>query len=530
MMTEERGNLLMRLLRRDPSLWPVSGNEPSVERLGWLEAVSFMESHVEELQHWATSLLKEQRFHKVILLGMGGASLAAEVFYSVFGGNADYPEFTVLDTTSPAHLLGFEADLAHTLFIVSSKSGTTIETADLHTWYFSQVRQISDNPGSQFIAITDPGSSLQKIARLDNFRQIFLNPPDIGGRYSALSYFGLVPAALFGVDLDRLLEHTKKFVHSSLNSDSTSVLDLAQAMAESTRRGHGMLVLDIDPALSSMFSWIEQLVAESTGKAGLGILPVKKSLIIRPDLSCGCTLVAVTLGLNRAAMLDGDKHKQQLTLCLNDKYDLGGEFTRWQMATALAASLIGVNAFDQPDVENAKAETCRLIEQGSVSKLPKQVQTEKLNLYLPLYSTHHTSTDTVTQILDCFYFQTKRSSYLALLVYLPMWQSIELQLNNLAQILKFKFGAVTIGYGPRYLHSTGQLHKGGPKDGCFLQIIEENIPDLKIPNRKYGFNQLHQAQADGDFFVLAKQQKPIMRVELKGDRQLALDNLAAIFS
>ncbi|MXZ81578.1 MAG: hypothetical protein F4Z15_09565 [Gammaproteobacteria bacterium] len=521
-MTGNRARLVERLSRRDGSLWPSSDDPP----LGWLDAAGFMDRHARSLMQWADSLIRDRRIRRVVLIGMGGSSLAAEVLFSVFGRQDGFPELVVADSTSPALVEALKID-SRTLFIVSSKSGSTVETADLCAWLYSRAGHLDGHPGSRFIAITDPGSGLAARAEADGFLRVFLNPPDIVGRFSALSLFGLVPAALTGIDLVRLGKRTESWWRVCLAEQPSVLSRLIGVMAECSRSGHGMLAVELQPPLRSLFNWIEQLVAESTGKKGRGILPVDPALVDGRAMEAGgCGIVRI--GMDSKAE-PGDHvvdREGRLCISMRDEYDLGGMFMLWQAATAVVASRLGVNAFDQPDVEAAKAEARRVVRNDMVRNDQRRIRVGQLDFYRSSVWKDRPMPVSPEDVMSEFCEKAQPGGYLAILAYMPMQRQVEKSLEKLADGFKSRFGAVTIGFGPRYLHSTGQLHKGGPPIGCFLQIVEDDVPDLVVPGRDYGFGRLHRAQADGDFLVLENSRRPIMRVGIRGDRLDALDRLA----
>ena len=524
-------NLVSRLLDRDMSLWADGG--PDSCQLDWLDAVAFMEHHATDIMNWASAIRDESPISHVMLVGMGGSSLAAEVMYSLFRGCVNGPEFSVLDTVSPAYLANLDIDFQETLFIVSSKSGTTIETTDLHAWLYAQAGRFHSRPGQWFVAITDPGSRLEMTARDQGFRQVFLNPPGIGGRFSALSYYGLVPAALYGVDLIRLREHTRKFAEAVARSVTGSpVRNLAQAMAGAICCGWGMLEIESDSFLQPLYPWIEQMVAESTGKNGLGILPVRQGQVADDCRTAEArhARVAIKRVVQGSTSAGCVAHSaREVSIGMEDPYDIGGEFLRWQMATALTASALGINPFDQPDVERTKSRTRDLIRTGGGSRFRKLLETGEYDLCTYGQDTDCSRSCDWPAALERL-SGAHRDGYLAILAYLPMWRSVDARLTDLARSLTPLFGAVTVGFGPRYLHSTGQLHKGGPGKGCFLQVLDDQAPELDVPGREYGFRQLHLAQAEGDACVLAETGLPVMRIRIKADRLGTLEILTSQLS
>jgi hypothetical protein len=483
-----------------------------------------MEQHVTGICRWAEDITASGKFDDVILLGMGGSSLAPEVFASVFGSRAGYPTLHVVDSTSPARILAIDEDLSRSLVIVASKSGTTVETADLYSWFHARLQDSGANPGDHLVAITDQDSWLHQQARDAGFLKIFLNPADIGGRYSALSYFGLVPAALIGVDLSKLLDHTRTFVTLTQSAaPQNPVLQLAELMGNCAVNGNQKLELNLAEPLQSLAVWIEQLIAESTGKDGKGIIPVyddpASELPNRMDDQC-----SVYIGL-------GDEENPgpgsvSLEWELADRYDIGGEFLRWEMATALAASIMDINPFDQPNVEEAKQHTRVFVAGEERLSLNRVFDCNAGAIYTSSLGNSKDGIATLQELFEEFHTISSEATYVAILAYLPDFPAVDRQLQRFRHGLAHHFGiTTTLGYGPRYLHSTGQLHKGGPAMGCFIQLIEQTMDDIAIPGRSYGFAGLHRAQADGDYAVLERKGRPVMRISLKGDRLRALENL-----
>ncbi len=531
-------NLITRLWQKDVSLWCHAESTAIENRLGWLDAVVWMETHIDELTRWAQTA--SNQFDNVILLGMGGSSLAAEVFSAVFGNQHDSiqacPRLWVVDTTSPAQINALDVDLARSLIIVASKSGSTVETAALLMYFHAQLRQHVARPGDHLVAITDPDSWLHRHAVENGFMRVFLNPPDIGGRYSALSYFGLVPAALIGVDLQQLLARTRRLSDACQSDDNQSddnptahaVSQLANLIGNAALSASNILQLRLAPPLQSLAVWIEQLVAESLGKEAKGILPVYDDLgddsEYIPNQS-DIFSVYIGLGEDDQGGARTSTRATDMQWHLASRYDLGAEFLRWEMATALAASIMGVNPFDQPDVEQAKQQTRLLITARQAQPFGKLFENQHYAVYS---NTLGESSHTIQSVFDRFGTLSTTALYLAVLAYLPNFVDVNDRLQVLRRRLAQHFVlTTTLGYGPRYLHSTGQLHKGGPASGCFIQITEQAMEEIAIPERDYSFADLHSAQADGDYAVLEKKGRPLMRITLKGDRCMALDKLLA---
>ena len=450
-----------RLFNKDTTLWP---NYTDIEnRLGWLTIIEPMARQAEALRAFAEEI-RGAGFRRVLLLGMGGSSLCPEVLRETFGAADGFLDLRVLDSTVPAAVRDAEAwsREERTLFLVSSKSGTTLEVLSFYK-YFAQ-------PGDRCVAITDPGTPLEALAKRDGFRRTFLNPPDVGGRYSALSYFGLVPAALLGIDPARLLERARAVARP--DGPGTA---LGGRIAEAARRGRDKLTLGLDPEFASLGRWIEQLIAESTGKEGQGILPVDGE----PPGPGG-----------------DDRHFEKVTL--KDPYDLGAEFFRWEVANAVVGSILGMNPFDEPDVNESKETTRTLLS----ATLPKEDS-------IP---------DVDRDALAGHLGRARDGDYVAWLAFLHRTDAVDRELQAMRKaVCDRRRLATTVGYGPRYLHSTGQFHKGGPNSGLFIMITADDAADVPIPGEPYGFARLKQAQALGDFQTLVRSGRRILRCHLSGD-------------
>ena len=533
--------MISRLWDKDPALWKGTGcgEEFIRNRLGWLDAVDWMETRVGELLGWADRTVASGAFDRLVLLGMGGSSLSPGVFADLFGNRPGYPRLSILDTSSPDEIRGLNMVPEKTLFIVSSKSGTTVETLDLFQYFYSLLEMRSDTPGRQMIAITDSGSPLHRTAKQRHFLKVFENPENMGGRYSALSYFGLVPAALCGVDLPRLWTTTRHLQNRfQADVDDNPVLELSRFLAQCAKSGNGLLYLHLDENLRSLGGWIEQLLAESTGKQGQGILPI----VDHPDFPCSGRSepefsITITMGKTGSCQAkqippESPTHRSW-NLATAD--EIGGEFLKWEMATALVSSVLSVNPFDQPDVESAKRQSRRFIDSGNAYPISSWLKRDHYEVFSNAPQRTPDGPDSRVTLLVALENLGDVRLYLGLLAYLPRFPDVEIRLHQLKQCLAHRLSRpMALGYGPRYLHSTGQFHKGGPLNADFLQLTEESVQDLAIPGRSYGFAQLHRAQADGDYAVLDSNQNPdearIVRWMLKGDRLAALDALISDLS
>ncbi|MEA3511205.1 MAG: phosphoheptose isomerase, partial [Actinomycetota bacterium] len=476
-----------RLWDRDPTLWFDPPRDEIKNRLGWLCPGSADGiAAVDEFVAAAT----EEGLTDVVLLGMGGSSLAPEVFASVLR-DPDGPTLTVLDSTHPDVVarVADSVDPAATLFIVASKSGTTLETMSFFRILWDRASAVLDDPGSRFIAITDPGSQLAQLGDERGFRSVFLAPADVGGRFSALIEFGLIPAALVGVDLSRLLRGADAAAFAcgpDVPVGENPALRLGASLGEFALAGRDKIVFDPEPIFVSLPVWIEQLIAESLGKDGKGILPVADgSAPVAPDR------LPFTIGLSGAPTMD----VPSVTMTLDDAYDLGGAMYILEMATAAAGAILGVHPFDQPDVQLAK----------SLAHTAMTVGLDGFDV------TEWTLDDDTTEdnLRSLFSFAAP-GGYVAIQAYLDPTGATAQRLGAIADVIADATGAaVTIGYGPRFLHSTGQFHKGGSDGGVFLQIVDHPSQDLDVPETDYSLGKLITAQSFGDRAALRDRGRPI---------------------
>ncbi len=497
-----------RLAARDGSNWKEDAETRAKieQRLGWLDVQETIDFG--RLQAAQDAISANDHIQHVALLGMGGSSLAPEVLYRTFGRRAGFPEFHMLDSTNPDQIraLTERLDIGRTLFLVASKSGGTLETLS----FFQHFYALTGESGGQFIAITDSGSQLEELARASDFHDVYLNPSDIGGRYSALSYFGMVPAALLGYDLAALRDAAvRAFVanDTSIPEVEHPSVGLGAAIAALAEQGRDKLSLFASEGLGSFGNWVEQLVAESLGKEGRGVLPVL-SAAPASAASYGEDRFFVTL---RLAGAPGNEELERglaelraaghpcLTVTIQSREEITGEFLRWEYATAVAGRLLGINPFDEPNVAESKANTAALLDvfhkEGAIPSHPSQFEEGDVSLWAVGGEEGDALTDVLARQLD----SSQAGDYFALLAYLPMSSDLAARLGGIRQRLEaHSKRAVTIGFGPRYLHSTGQLHKGGPNQGIFLFLTAENGADIVIPGREFGFATLHQAQYVGD--------------------------------
>ncbi|HKW72296.1 MAG TPA: bifunctional transaldolase/phosoglucose isomerase [Candidatus Dormibacteraeota bacterium] len=494
-----------RLWAKDSTLWSADGakRQEIRDRLGWLDVADKILEKAEDLQGLSE---EASAYSDVVLLGMGGSSLCPDVLRNTFGAIKGHPKLHVLDTTDPATILGVRSriKIADSLFVVASKSGETTETLSHFAYFWDQTK----GKGRQFAAITDPGTSLEKLAKDHGFRWIFTNPPDIGGRYSALSYFGMVPGALMGVNVDGLLDRAIEMEHSCADSvpvEGNPGVWLGGVMGKLATQGRNKLTLIMSPKVSTFGYWVEQLIAESTGKEGKGIVPIEGEPVAKPNVYGNDRLfVYIRMDAdapNRAVQALEKGGHPVVTLTLRDKYDLGGEFFRWEVATAVAGSILGIDAFDQPNVQESKDNTKRVLASFKRrGKLPAAESVPAAKARTGLVSLIN---------------KAKKGAYFAIMAYTTRTPGSEAAIAAIRTAVRDKTGiATTAGYGPRFLHSTGQLHKGGPRTGLFLQIVQDDTKDVAIPGQPYSFSVLKQAQAIGDLQSLTSRRLPVLRVTL----------------
>lgn len=550
----EQQQILPRIWRRDHTVWHPEPTEIE-NRLGWLTTAEMMLDNLHRLRALTEGVLADG-YRQLVLLGMGGSSLAAEVFHRIFGTREGYLEFHLLDSTDPQALIELDRqlDYSRTLFIVATKSGGTIETLSFFKYFYTRASGDvgSENAGPHFVAITDPGSPLIELAQRHDFRATFLNDPNVGGRYSALSYFGLVPAALIGVDLEPILERAREAAcgsDSCVEAEDSPAAWLGCAMAELAKLGRDKLTLITEPPLESFGAWVEQLIAESTGKHGTGVLPVVGERLAEVE-QYGDDRLFVQLSLESAAEPEGEPTARGETsgsqgeqiaqawagslieripkaghplirMRLRELDDLGGQFFLWEMATAIAGHRLGIHPFDQPNVEAAKQLAKQLVaeyhQRGRLAEQQPALSEDGIELYGTVKG------DSLAEALGNFVGSGEAGSYLSLLAYLPPIREVSQQLSRLRHATRDHTGlATTVGYGPRYLHSTGQLHKGDAGRGLFLMLTVDNPEDIAIPDEagspesSLTFGVLKAAQARGDREALEQAGRRVLQVHMKG--------------
>jgi len=535
-----------RLWKGDSSLW--TGDEEH-KWLGWLHVAEDQVAHLQQLRDAASDVV-QAGFRHALLLGMGGSSLCPEVLKMTFGKQQGHPELHVLDSTDPVQISAIEAeiDVAKTIFIVASKSGSTLEPNIFKQYFFNLVEDIvgKGKAGQQFIAITDPGSKMQQVAEQDHFRHIFFGVPSIGGRYSALSNFGLVPAAIMGLDVKRFLESTEKMVRAceaAVPVDQNPGAVLGTILGTLANNGRDKVTIITSPGISDLGAWLEQLLAESTGKQGKGLIPVDREKLGPPE-AYGNDRLFVYLRLENAAdptqdsQIDALRKAGQPVVRINvaDIYDIGGEFFRWEIATAVAGSIIGINSFDQPDVEASKIVTRQLTaEYEKTGKLPEEKplwEGEGIKLFTDDRNAANlrklaSDQNSLAGFLRAHLQQLSAGDYFALLAYVQMNAAHEEILQEIRTSVRDRRRFATcLGFGPRFLHSTGQAYKGGPNTGVFLQITCDDAVDLPVPGQKYTFGIVKAAQARGDFQVLAERKRRALRVHLPANVDAGLEKLS----
>ncbi len=536
-----------RLWRRDPSLW-TGGDE--ARWLGWLDIAERQTRHLAELEAFGREI-RTAGFADVLLLGMGGSSLGPEVISTLFASAGGYPRLHVLDSTDPQQVRNAAARARPqtTLHIVSSKSGSTLEPHILMERFWHDAQEATGgHAGERFVAVTDPGSKLETLARERSFRRVFHGVPEIGGRYSVMSNFGLVPAAACGINVAQLVQRALAMTQACgplLPAAENPGVRLGVLLGEAARKGRDKLTLIASPPLWDLGAWLEQLVAESTGKLGRAILPVDCERLAPPD-RYDDDRIFVHL------RLDGEAERVQeaaldalaraghpvVTLHLADRFDVAGEFVRWEIATAVAGSVLGIHPFDQPDVEASKIETRKLTDayeaQGSLPSEAPILEADGLRAFADRRNVNELMASgpgpalTLASLLSSHLGRIHRGDYFAILAYLEMNPRHRDLLQTLRhRVRDRKRVATCLGFGPRFLHSTGQAYKGGPNTGVFLQLTCDDAQDLEVPGRRYTFGVVKAAQARGDFQVLADRGRRALRIHLPADVEGGLAALEA---
>jgi glucose-6-phosphate isomerase len=532
-----------KLWAKDASLWT---NSDEAKWLGWLDIV---ERQIADKQKFADfrEEVSRENFTHVLLLGMGGSSLGPEVLSFTFGKQNNFPELHILDSTVPAQVKAVEnkIDLTKTLFFVSSKSGSTLEPNIFQAYFYDRVSQTvgTENAGKQFVAITDPNSKMQQVAEQNNFRKIFFGDPEIGGRYSVLSDFGMIPLAAMGVDVADFLQRTNEMVDAcKLTTAENPGLMLGAILGTAQRDfGRDKVAIFTSKAIFDAGAWLEQLLAESTGKEGKSLIPVDREEISSPEIYGNDRVFAYL-------RLDGEQDEKQETavaaleqaghpvvrIVLTEKSNLGQEFFRWEIATAIAGSIMEINPFNQPDVEASKIVTKELTsEYEKTGHFPPETpifEAEGIKLFTDDRNAEELSKSvddkSLAGYIKAHFDRIKPDDYFALLAYIEMNAENQDLTQEIREAILQKYKVATcLGFGPRFLHSTGQGYKGGANNGVFLQITSDDAEDLPVPNQKYSFGIVKAAQARGDFAVLAERNRRALRIHLGADVKNGLSKI-----
>ena len=515
-----------RLKRNDTTLWPNAPSTEVDERLGWLSLKRTMGPRIDGIIDLAREV-REEGITNIVLLGMGGSSLAPCVFRRTFGVADGHPDLTVLDSTHPDAVgeVRRSVDPRTTLFIVSSKSGTTIETMSLYRYFWKETEMTVNEPGKQFIAVTDPSTPLARLAAEKGFRRVFEAPPDVGGRYSALSDFGLVPAALIGVDVRSLLETAFKTWEAGSGSYHNDGLTLGASLGELTMSGRDKITILASASVRAFPIWVEQLIAESTGKSGRGMVPIVGEPIHQDAYPPDRTFVGISLdGEERAVQDRIDKMNEAghptIHMIMEDMIELGMAMFEWELAIASAATIMGIDPFDQPDVQDTKNMARRMMstitsDRGAVKNVETFYPDEPNRMWVAI---------------DEWSSQARQGDYVSIQAYLAYTPEKHEELQQLREDLMSSIGvATTLGYGPRFLHSTGQLHKGGPNTGLFLQLVDYPNNNIPVPGAGYTFGELTQAEALGDYAVLTDRGRRVLRIDLGDDGAESISRLRKDF-
>ena len=541
-------NNVARFWQKDSSLWTRGGEE---KWLGWLDIV---ERQQQDLATYAAlgAEVETADFQTILLLGMGGSSLCPEVLAVTFGQQPNFPELRIVDSTDPEQVFTArnEVNLADTLVVVASKSGSTLEPNILKQFFFNEMKEAvgADEVGSHFIAITDPGSKMEQVAKADGFRYIFYGDPTIGGRFSALSPFGVVAATLAGLDTEKLLAEAAKAVSSAkLAPAQNPAVELGLTLGTAANAGRDKLTIFTSPEVHDLGAWMEQLVAESTGKLGKGITPVDREAIAAPEIYgndriFACIRYTATADKSadaslaaKVAAIEAAGHPV-IHIEIADLYEIFGQFFTWEVATSVAGSVMGINPFDQPDVESAKIETRALTAAyEQTGKLPVR-EPVLVDNGIQLYVTEAYAatlkaaapSQTLASYLRAHLNQIHPGDYFAALAFLPMFPEHEAAIQAIRhKVRDAKRVATCLGFGPRFLHSTGQDYKGGPNTGVFLQITADHSVDVPVPGQKLTFGVVIDAQAAGDLAVLESRGRRALRVHLGADVEEGLQALAS---
>ncbi len=541
-------NKVARFWQKDPGLWTRDGEE---KWLGWIDIVERQQMGLAGFAALAADV-KSAGFETILLLGMGGSSLCPEVLAETFGRQSGFPALHIVDSTDPAQVKTArdKVNLKETLVIVASKSGSTLEPNILKQYFFEEMKKAvgAEQAGSHFVAITDPGSKMEQVARADGFRHIFYGDAQIGGRYSALSNFGVVAATVAGLDTPKLLAEAARAVASARQAQGENpAVELGLILGTSANAGRDKLTIFTSPEIYDLGAWLEQLIAESTGKLGKGITPVDREGIAAPEVYgkdrvfayvrlAGTADKSADSSLNaKVAALEAAGHPV-VEIEIADRYEIFGQFFSWEVATAVAGSVMGINPFNQPDVEAAKIETRALTTAyEQTGKLPERAPV-LVDRGIGIFATEAYAatlkaiapSETLVGYLKAHLDQIHAGDYFAALAFLPMFPQHEAAIQGFRhKVRDAKRAATCLGFGPRFLHSTGQDYKGGPNTGVFLQITADHAVDVAIPGQRYSFGVVITAQAAGDLAVLESRGRRAMRVHLGADVAAGLRMLGA---
>lgn len=538
---------IARLWEHDATLWTDQGEE---KWLGWLTIASHELNRISEIEAFAAEV-KARGYKQVLLLGMGGSSLCPEVLRMTFGVIPGFPELHILDSTDPAQVasVAIACPPESTLYIVASKSGGTLEPNIFKQYFFDLTEKAhgKGKAGDRFVAVTDPGSNMEKVAKADGFWKIFYGEPTVGGRYSALSAFGTTAMAAMGLDVRDFLERTLALTAACKNPDLTGNPGghLGAVLGTLGKAGRDKVTLFMTPSLWDMGAWMEQLIAESTGKLGRGIIPVDLEKITTPDgYGSDRLFVYVTLEgeddaeqAGKIEALEAAGHPI-IRITLADRHDLGAEFFRWEFAIAVAGAILGINPFDQPDVEASKIVTKKLTSEFEKTKALPSETAIATDCTLSLFTDEKNGAalkelaagdSSIPALLKAHFSRIQPGDYAAVLAYIPMTPAHQKVLQEIRHLLRDRKKVATcLGFGPRFLHSTGQAYKGGPNTGVFLQITCDDDKDLPVPGQTYTFGVVKAAQARGDFEVLAERNRRALRVHLPANVDSGLETLLQV--
>jgi glucose-6-phosphate isomerase len=534
-----KSEFLKRLIKKDASLWKKDAQNKKIiiNALGWVDVTQKMLKNTPNIINFVN--LVKRKFDSYVVLGMGGSSLAPEVFRTVFKTKKGYPKLFVLDTTNPSWIVETERKikLKRTLFIFASKSGTTVEPHSQFAYFYGKLKKLTKNPSRHFIAITDPNTPLQTLAQKFKFRKIFINPQDIGGRFAALSYFGLIPAAIMGVNIRKLLVRAVKFSKKYLKTHSQNpALILGSVLGRTSQQGIDKLTLLMPKKIESFSLWIEQLIAESTGKQSKGIIPIAQEPIIK-NFNYAKDRIFVNFSIKNTKDKLITTHIKNLqkqnhpiiNIHLFDTYDLAVQFFLWELATAAAGHILKINPFSQPDVEQSKVFMKNILNSLSAKKRFDAGKKISIRYSKPALKQLKKKNLSLRNLGKNFYSLIKKNNYVGILAYLNGNKKTHRLLKDLRKKIIAKKNVSTLfGYGPRYLHSTGQLHKGGGNNGIFLILTPSNKPDVKITGKPYTFWQLMSAQNLGDFQALEEKGRTVIKIDLPNPVKYYLKSLINI--